>query len=53
VPELRLRAVIKWGGRGSNPRPTDYESVTVAFVDSSCVGCSTMNRPGESGDFLM
>jgi hypothetical protein len=29
-----------WGGRGSNPRPTDYESVTVAFVALNCVGCS-------------
>jgi hypothetical protein len=36
-----LTSENEWGGRGSNPRPTDYESVTVAFVALSCVGCST------------
>jgi len=29
---LPIEGFIEWGGRGSNPRPTDYESVLIMIV---------------------
>jgi hypothetical protein len=32
-----------WGGRGSNPQPTDYQSVPPGFVDNGDFGLLTDN----------
>src|ERR1700722_17647162 len=49
----RGRGALTWGGRGSNPRPTDYESVPSAETGfdgvSWCVPLNAGNPNGHNG----